>query len=158
MFIFSEELLLFSDTEDTYAAKLEVVETIVHEIAHQWFGNRVTNKWWTFNWLNEGFATLFQNHGVDWVTTLYHCLAFGFIIFMTNISHYTLNIMFMSICDKLFPNWHWTDNFVFAVVQNVMIEDATNATRPMSRYVESPAAISSNFDNMAYSKGTLSSV
>ena len=32
---------------------------IIHEIAHQWFGNSVTESDWDHVWLSEGFATYF---------------------------------------------------------------------------------------------------
>lgn len=32
---------------------------VIHEIAHQWFGNAVTERDWDDVWLSEGFATYF---------------------------------------------------------------------------------------------------
>src|SRR4030081_650897 len=33
-------------------------ETILHELAHMWFGDLVTMRWWDDLWLNESFATV----------------------------------------------------------------------------------------------------
>jgi len=39
----------------------DVVPVVAHELAHQWFGDLVTCRDWSNGWLNEGFATYFEN-------------------------------------------------------------------------------------------------
>ena len=47
--------------EDLVNGKRDVrtKEVVIHEIAHQWFGNAVTETTWDDAWLSEGFATFF---------------------------------------------------------------------------------------------------
>jgi aminopeptidase N len=62
--MYNEDRFIFRD-RPTLARRLGRFSTILHETAHQWFGDLVTMRWFDDLWLKEGFATYMGAKALD---------------------------------------------------------------------------------------------
>ncbi|MFD1394123.1 M1 family metallopeptidase [Lacticaseibacillus jixianensis] len=62
---YREAAILIDPDNTALSVKQYVATVITHELAHQWFGDLVTMKWWDDLWLNESFANMMEYLSVD---------------------------------------------------------------------------------------------
>ncbi|KAJ3856565.1 leucyl aminopeptidase [Lentinula lateritia] len=108
--------------------KQAIVNIQFHEVAHMWFGNITTMEWWTYLYLNEGFATLM-----------------GELIIPGNI-----DTVYAS--KKVFPEWNLDAAFIALHINDAMLLDNKLSSHPVE--VDCPDAnkINQIFDALSYSK------
>ena len=121
--IYDEKYLIQDDSGVAANDVITAAHVVIHELAHQWFGNIVTCAWWDTLWLNESFA--------DWA------------------SYNAVTHMFPDWDPwSDFVAGGGRDGY-----QAALILDSNRGSHPIDVPVSTPEQISQIFDAITYSKG-----
>jgi len=101
-----QEMSSFTALRETYGRDVLANERAIwlgaHELAHQWWGNMVTNRDWTHFWLNEGIASF--------MASAYKEHRFGQAEYLKDTEEYRLNYEKVRTAGKdrslVFPDWN----------------------------------------------------
>lgn len=101
-----QEMSSFTALRETYGRDVLANERAIwlaaHELAHQWWGNMVTNRDWTHFWLNEGIASF--------IASAYREKRFGREEYLRDIAEYRTNYEKVRNAGKdrslVFPDWN----------------------------------------------------
>jgi tricorn protease interacting factor F2/3 len=118
------EVLLLVDANTSTRIRMRCSLAVAHELAHQWFGDLVTMKWWDDIWLNESFATIMAYKAVDSIHPDW------------------------GIWDNFFNGVPGVESLAGA-----MGRDCLKNTHPVEIPVKSPDEIEQIFDAISYGKG-----
>ncbi|KAH7711631.1 peptidase family M1 containing protein, partial [Aphelenchoides avenae] len=132
---YREKYLLYNPKLYTSQQKLHVATVVAHELAHQWFGNLVTMKWWSDLWLNEGFATLMEYVGANAISDgKFRSVSTGFV-------HKEPDLVLQD------------EYFVFDALDGAFDRDSRATSHPLYFEISKAEDVSEAFDQITYDKG-----
>ena len=73
--LYFDKVLLIDPKVTGESQRQLIFSDIAHEMAHQWFGDLVTMRWWDDLWLNEGFASWMAGRSTDALNPDWHVAA-----------------------------------------------------------------------------------
>lgn len=127
---YRETLLLYSPNTSSTSNQHSVASVIAHELAHQWFGNLVTMRWWDDLWLNEGFATYVASLGVHHIHPEWNS-------FEEESLSNTLSIFSFDALRSSHPVKVQIDNpaIIFQIFDNISYKKGSSILRMMHRFL-----------------------